>query len=375
MKKLLCVLLCLILASASVAAVADPVTIDPYENRGITPADVGVNPRIDGVSPTTGRVLADIEVPDGFAGLAATGRYFPLLVQISNSGGGINKVAPWNVIYADVFYETPLYREGTTRISCLFSDLMPTIAGPIRSARVGHIRIREEWDCAFVHWGGQEYEETNYRALLRELGVFDKNLDFDGIAPNRAGGKLFERDERIAVPNNVQAFLSQMASVPAEDQTAAEHAWLFADEPLTDGDDALSIRVTWGEAEGGAYNSLLEYDEDEDCYYRYLLSDPKNPELYKERKTGTPITFTNVIIQDTDCNYVAFDAPDMQNVGEGNADFFMNGRHIAGYWKRADMESRTVFYGPDGNEISLRPGRTLIVMIDEKNELRSVSYE
>ena len=50
-------------------------------------------------------------------------------------------------------------------------------------------------------------------------------------------------------------------------------------------------------------------------------------------------------------------------VAKGNADFFMNGRHVAGVWQRDSMESRTVFYGPDGKEMPLQRGRTLIIML------------
>ena len=41
----------------------------------------------------------------------------------------------------------------------------------------------------------------------------------------------------------------------------------------------------------------------------------------------------------------------------------MGGKHIAGYWKRENMESRTVFYDADGNEIQLQRGKTLISVV------------
>ena len=51
---------------------------------------------------------------------------------------------------------------------------------------------------------------------------------------------------------------------------------------------------------------------------------------------------------------------------------FIGGVHIAGYWKRDDMQSRTVFYGPDGNEIALQRGKTFICIIPDETV---VSYE
>ena len=84
--------------------------------------------------------------------------------------------------------------------------------------------------------------------------------------------------------------------------------------------------------------------------------------------------------------------------GEGNADIFMNGRHIAGYWKRGgytkgteasfkvkysgktytqswlqeNMASRTVFYDENGEEIQFQVGKTFIVQCPLE---KPVTYE
>lgn len=61
---------------------------------------------------------------------------------------------------------------------------------------------------------------------------------------------------------------------------------------------------------------------------------------------------------------------------EGNADFFLGGKHISGYWKRDGMTPRTVYYDASGEEIALLRGRTLIVIFpDDAASKRSVSYE
>ena len=65
--------------------------------------------------------------------------------------------------------------------------------------------------------------------------------------------------------------------------------------------------------------------------------------------------------------------------GRGNADYFMGGKHYAGVWERESLNNRTIFYGEDGNEISLQPGRTIIVLMDYKTTFgdkhREVKYE
>ena len=57
------------------------------------------------------------------------------------------------------------------------------------------------------------------------------------------------------------------------------------------------------------------------------------------------------------------DAPYPELIGSGNADFFIGGKHYAGVWNRDSYDERTVFYGADGQEIALNPGRTIIVQL------------
>ena len=52
--------------------------------------------------------------------------------------------------------------------------------------------------------------------------------------------------------------------------------------------------------------------------------------------------------------------PGRQSGGKGNADIFIGGRYIAGYWVREDTESPTVFYDDQGNELQFTRGKTYI---------------
>jgi hypothetical protein len=69
-----------------------------------------------------------------------------------------------------------------------------------------------------------------------------------------------------------------------------------------------------------------------------------------------------VIIQRVPYEYVNNNKtmPKMLAVGEGNADIFIGGRYIPGYWVRESVESPTVFFDDQGNEIQLTRGKTFI---------------
>ncbi len=374
MKKLFGILLTLCLLCS--LAMAETV-IDPAADRNITINKAGLNPMIEGVSPVTGRTLADLEYIDGFAGQAITGRYMPMLVQIDNTGGGVKSElngprAPWGVQYADVVYEAPLYKNGFTRLTCLFSDYIPNAVGPLRSARLFHAWLREEWDCGFIYYGQQEYEKTSVPIQFSMLGATQKGILFNGtVGENKPWKKYFTVRTPLVSPHDKGVDAAAVSTLIPEDFTAANHTWLFTDETPEGGDSAETVYVTWGNK---TFDSELDWDEDDECYYRYMLGSSQGS-VYADYDNDQPITFNNIIVQFTGMDWVMYDAPKPTITGTGNADYFMGGRHYSGVWEREEMTSRTVFYGEDGNEIKLQKGRTLIVVMDYETKTRSVSFE
>ena len=369
MKKLISIMISLaLLLSLATAAIAETV-INPNEDRNIELQDVGLNEAPEGVSPTTGLPLDMHNVPEGFAGLAVTGRYLPILTQIDNYNGGTDDIAPWGASYADIVYESPLHKSGYTRISLLFSDIIPDSVGPVRSARVGHCWLREEWDAGFMFYGGQEAKGSNIRDVFRSTGATQKGVLFDGTAgDNKAWMAYYSPRSGLIAPHDKDGNAAAMSELIPADHVAPNHTFLFTDE-MPEGDPAECIWIDW---DAEQYNSYLEYDADSNQYFRYMDRDGKLT-AYVDRDANEQLAFANVIIQHTTVTYNrTADAPVTEHIGEGNADFFMGGVHIAGYWKRADETSRTVFYGPDGNELELQRGKTLISIIPEKTV---VTYE
>lgn len=369
MKRIISLLLALALVLSLAPAALAETTINAKEKRGIKLQKVGENEVEDGISPTTGLPLDEMDAPEGFAGLAVTGRYLPMMVQIDNSEGGVGSIAPWGASYADVVYETPLHSKGFTRISYIFSDLIPDSVGPVRSTRVGHAWIREEWDAGFLFYGSQEYAKTSVKAVFKETGANKKGVIFSGTdGANKAHKQYYSTRKGIASPHNKDANVAAISELVPEDHVAPNHAYLFTDD-LPEGDDAETVIINW---EAIYYGSNLVYDADSNTYFRYMRY--KDDELipYEDRDSQEQLSFANVIIQFAETDWVRSDAPITHVVGEGNADFFMGGKHVAGYWKRADMSSRTVFYGPDGNEMPMQRGKTLIVIIPPD---KTVSYE
>ena len=125
LKKMTSLILALALLLIASAAPADPTIIDGLTERNLQINKAGLNPSAEEmleemISPTTGRTLDEIYVPEGFLGLAVTGEYQPIMVQISNAANGIGITAtgkpylcaPVNGTYADIVYEAPQKRSG-----------------------------------------------------------------------------------------------------------------------------------------------------------------------------------------------------------------------------------------------------------------------
>ena len=415
MKKLLSLVLALALILSTAAAMADPIEINGSEKRNIKINEAGLNPSADemieqNISPTTGRQLDAIEVPDGFVGTAFTLQYKPIMVQISNAGGGVNEnskgepaTAPINAQYADVVYEACQANSGNggslTRFTALFSDVVPDYVGFVRSTRLTHCRIRQEWDCAFCTSG---YAKEYVKPEWKKLGV--KNPE--GASPSDPGlvyvgdfPKVWKKYvKRLYPAGDANSELFELANIiqniyPA-DHVAANHTFKFTDEVPAGGDSGEIVYVAFGNKT--KTDSRLEYDADTNTYFRYVpLEDGSsvkfraqrlvNPHERKKddnimidadaKEFGDDITFSNIIVQGINMKWKGSEQPDPVLTGTGIADYFMCGKHYTGVWQRKDINARTVFYGEDGNEIELQRGKTLIILMDYNNKGRSVSYE
>ena len=426
-KKLVSLFLVLALLAA-VPAFAEPTEIDGIADRGIKINRAGLNAPADevisqGFSPTTGRALDEIDTPDGFLGTAVTGQYQPIMVQISNSGNGVGVtksgklyvVAPINGSYSDVVYEAPQKKGGNeTRMSMIFSDTIPDYVGFVRSTRLTHCRIRQEWNCAFCTSG---YSSADVPDEWRKLGVRnpagaspdDPGLAYVGDYPKvwkdyvwRLSG-IESANSELFMPADI------VKNIVPKDHVPANHTWLFSDDLPEGGDSGNIIYVTWGNKTES--DNRLEYDPSINAYIRYVYVDKLgdqpykdtvlvNPEIKKVRNSegetvkkivaesrneNNLITFNNVIVQGIKMNWIDSLRPDPELTGTGNADYFMGGKHYRGVWDRPDINSRTVFYGEDGNEIKLQKGRTLIILMPymeasggrkmNKSEKYSIKYE
>lgn len=359
MKRFVSLGLVLVLLFTSAAiAFADGTILADQADRKISPVNanadgtIPVNPVIQGESQTTG--------------LPFTGTYAPMLVQISVPNGGVSgKDIPWGIGSGDIFYETPLHKMGHTRFAILFSDDIPSNVGPVRSTRIMHAEIREEWDAGFIYFGQQEYKTSNVKEKFSETGANKKGILFSGTA-NSDWKPFVTRDKTIGTADNVMVDVKSIQAFIPQGYPFPYRPYLFTDELNYQGAAANTISITQRHPD---YSSTFSYDAATNTYTRFV---GKENLPFMDKLTQQNILFSNVVVQRTDVTYKRNDAPLATLIGSGNADIFIGGKYIAGYWVRTGMDQRTVFLDESGNEIKLQRGKTLISIQDHAIE---VSYK
>ena len=159
MKKIFLTLL--ILSLLLPAAALGQTVVDASAKRGIVPEKgLANNPVIPGENMLTG--------------LPTEAPYVPILVNIDNVSGAWPQ---WGIKDADIIYEMPIHGLSLTRLMGLFAYTHPEEVGPVRSGRVMHAEMREEWDAAWVFVGVQSKEGSDVNAALRRLGAIQVEIE------------------------------------------------------------------------------------------------------------------------------------------------------------------------------------------------------
>lgn len=319
-----------------------------------------------GESPTTGQPIpADMT-------------YQPMLVQISNAmdtaqnadnrsvnAAGLGKRAPWGGQYADIVYESVLYRGGQTRMTFLFYDSLaqglPTSVGPVRSSRVGSFLLSQEWGGGFIYAGCSQME----REFLTANNGYGNSMHF-----NLHSDRYYDIKQRVPgvkAPDNYDVNVAGFyQELPRERKVASCHFLFTDDNPYQEGyDRAKQIVLDWGQA---AYISTFVYDEATGLYSRFCGGKggaPYRSYLSAEDRSEegmAHLSFSNVIIQRVENTYPTGSDifPVLEGVGEGSADIFIGGKYIAGYWIRRDASSPTLFFDDRGEPLKLSRGKSYI---------------
>lgn len=307
-------------------------------------------------------------------GLKSKEAFQPILVELCNENAGAGTTMPKGIGKASVVYEYQTNTNGTMGLCALFQDEIPESAGPVGYATVGGLMVQDEWDCAYVYHDIPDSEKNPELALsiqnwIAENGLHGEHMLYPANVGSFKEWKYCFTEDQSVMTNQRQYVdlngIRQLANGYGL-QPAGFHAGFLKGKscsgeiPVSEVDIRVSSRT---------FTSGFVYDATSQQYRRYFGTGT----AYGDAGTGEQLTVSNVIIQRVE--YITSGghmAP--VTVGRGNADIFMLGTYIEGYWARDDSNDQTWFFDGDGKPLELVPGVTFISLQSPSTAVVIMNY-
>jgi DUF3048 family protein len=242
---------------------------------------------------------------------------------------------------------------GVPRYMLIFQDTLPESVGPVRSARQYFIEWAAEWRAMYVHSGGSPQALATLRAKGQGQWVYNAD-EF------RWGGTYLWRIRQRFAPHNVYTDgenLRKMAIRLGADDLAMTPAWSFRpDTPFE------SRPLGGGISTGYSWNRIrYAYERASNTYVRSVTG--ASPQI--DAADGKRVAPKNVVVMLVRFGRLNDGHPEKArqeaaNVGTGTAWIATNGRTVKGTWSKASVTEPTLFFGPDGEPVTLTIGQTFV---------------
>ena len=329
------------------------ITLVDQQDRNIEISGEAVPSVPKGISPMTGKKSGAED-------------YQPVLVEFNNENGGVYATAPKGITKASLIYEYQMTTNGTTGICAVFQDELPK-AGPVGNASVGGLLVQNDWKCGYVY----QAIPKNTDGTVSELGYSIQNwidlhdlpfrhVIFPGDASKTKEWKrYFKMDPELITDENqtvktdgIQKLLTREKNNPQ----AASFLFLTEKE-LKEYEAQVPVREIDIMNPSRTFSSFFFYDDETKEYYRWVGENNQ----YGDVEADEQLHVSNVIIQRVDYTTAnKLMAPN--TIGRGNADIFVLGGYIEGYWVRDSEDTHTRYYDGDGHPLKMAPGATYIVL-------------
>lgn len=255
---------------------------------------------------------------------------------------------------ADIVYETAVETYTITRFMAIFASEHPTKVGPVRSARMPFVRMIQEWGLPYAHYGSAATGQGDAKSLIESLDI---PIRFDGH--QGINSEFYSRDNARKAPHNAY-FNAEDALAKLPDLEYEKH-FDFNETTNIDEEDISMLSLRYSSNNQVKY----EYDSENKNYLRFINNEPMMDAYMDEQ-----IRVSNIIAlhaPHTSAESVQYVLVDF--VGEGKAEYFVNGKYEEGTWKKASYDDKTEFFDSEGNPILLLPGNTWIQVVHDNVEI------
>ena len=272
-------------------------------------------------------------------------------IMISNS----REARPQSALgLADIVYEIAVETYSITRFLAIFASNHPDKVGPVRSARVPFVRLIQEWSLPFAHYGSAEIGQGDALSLLQQI---KPPIRFDGH--KGINNEFYFRSTDRKAPHN--AYFNSEKALLKIPELEYEHHFDFDEETNVSGEQVYKLSLRYSSYTPVKY----EYDRQTNKYKRFIHNEPM-----MDAYTNEQISVTNIIVQHAphtmveSVHYVLVDF-----LGDGKAEFYINGQYEEGTWKKESFTSATQFFNSKGEPVVLSPGNTWIQIVHPKVEI------
>lgn len=355
-KRIVCLALALLIPFGNGTA-ANDLTLIEQQDRSIR-YEKNESPKKKNISLVTG--------------LKTDRPFQPLLVELCNENAGAGTAMPKGIGKASVIFEYQTNTNGTMGLCALFQDEIPETVGPVGYASAGGLMIQDEWDCAYVYQDVPESTPelaSSIQNWISERKLTERHMLYPAnVGSFKEWRYCFAEDRSMMTDQNQFVDLKGICSLAERYglQPNGFHTCFLKkneiqnDIPVSEVDIRVSSRT---------FTSGFVYDEESQKYKRYVGTGT----VYGDTETGLQLAVSNVIVQRVE--YITsngYMAP--VTTGHGNADIFMLGKYIEGYWVRDDSDDQTWFYDSDGKLLELVPGVTFISLQSPSTAIVIMNY-
>lgn len=275
----------------------------------------------------------------------------PVAIMFGNTTDALPQ---YGISNADVLYEC-LVEGGLTRLMGVFDDYTAAEKyGSVRSCRLYYAHIAREYDAIYAHYGQADIAKSYLNS-----DAIDNLNGLDGAVES----VMYYRSTDRSAPHNVFTTPDGIKAGIEKKDYRTEYAdgytghFKFTDgeEPVVlSGSDAAVMQTTYPNSK-----TWFEYDSESGLYKRFHYK-----KEHIDGATGEQLAFTNVIFQIVPGRVIDKKGRmEFDTVGNGTGMYFTGGKYVDITWKKENLESPSLFYDGNGDQLVMNQGKTAICII------------
>jgi len=254
---------------------------------------------------------------------------------------------------ADIVYIEQV-EGGLTRLATIFSSEIPTLIGPIRSARISDIEILAQYGRVVFAYSGAQSK------LLPVISAANLN----DYGAQRQSPTIYTRDESRTSPTNMvlraDLLLEKVRSDGRDIATSRSVGWNFGELPIG-GTAITEAKLSWPAA---SYEVKWSKEES-----RWLIFNNGVANMSASGVQHGPTTFLIQNVEILPSEYgdkFGGVTPYSKTIGSGTGFVLRDGKYFPATWARPDELSGTTWLAQDGSELPFARGQIWIALT-EKN--------